>query len=347
MVTGEGGRGTRHAPRVVAIGGGTGLSALLRGLKAHTPNITAIVTVADDGGSSGRLRRELGVLPPGDLRNCIAALADDEALITQLFQYRFGQGSGLDGHSFGNLFITALAGVTGSFERAILEAARVLAVQGRILPSTLQNVTLVADVRSGAEASEAKPGLTRVQGESSISRAGRPIERLFLRPEGVRAYPEAVRAILEADLIVAGPGSLFTSVLPNLLVQDIARAVTAASATKLYICNVATQPGETDGFDVGAHVEALHRHVGWGMFRHVLANDSPGCVEQPNLVPVALCYPADSRYQVITCDMTDPAAPWRHHSSKLAERIMAFYASQRGEDRESAPNRMTNEEVTQ
>jgi uncharacterized cofD-like protein len=346
MVASRRGHEASRAPKVVAIGGGTGLSALLRGLKAHTPDITAIVTVADDGGSSGRLRRELGVLPPGDLRNCIAALADDEALITQLFQYRFGRGSGLDGHCFGNLFITALAEVTGSFERAILETARVLAVQGRILPSTLQNVTLVADVRNGDEANEAKPGLTRVLGESSISRAGRPIERLSLRPEGVRAYPEAVRAILEADLIVAGPGSLFTSVLPNLLVQEIAQAVTAASAIKLYVCNVATQAGETDGFDVGAHVEALHRHVGWGMFRYVLANHSPGSAEQPNLVPVALRYPAESRYQVITGDMADPAAPWRHQSSKLAERIMSFYASQRVNRRESAPNRVRNEEVT-
>jgi len=201
MITSRKENRASEAPRVVAIGGGTGLSTLLRGLKAHTPHITAIVTVADDGGSSGRLRRELGVLPPGDLRNCIAALADDEALITQLFQYRFGQGSGLNGHSFGNLFITALAGVTGSFERALVEAARVLAVQGRILPSTLENVTLVADVKNGRGAA---PDLIRVQGESSISKAGRPIERVFLRPDGARAYPEAVRAILDADLIVAG-----------------------------------------------------------------------------------------------------------------------------------------------
>lgn len=339
------GQGASRAPKVVAIGGGTGLSALLRGLKAYTPHITAIVTVADDGGSSGRLRRELGMLPPGDLRNCIAALADDEALITQLFQYRFGQGSGLNGHSFGNLFITALAGVTGSFERALVEAAKVLAVQGRIVPSTLENVTLVADVKNGTKASEVKPGLTRVRGESSISRAGRPIERLFLRPEGARAYPEAVRAILEAELIIAGPGSLFTSVLPNLLVQDIARAVAAASAIKLYVCNVATQPGETDGFDVGAHVEALEQHTGRGLFRYVLANCSPGCTEQPGLALVALCYPDDGRYEVITGDMTDPAAPWRHDSSKLAKRIMAFYASQRADEQESAPDKITNEEV--
>ena len=322
-----------EAPKVVAIGGGTGLSTLLRGLKAYTPHITAIVTVADDGGSSGRLRRELGVLPPGDLRNCIAALADDEALITQLFQYRFGQGSGLNGHSFGNLFITALAGVTGSFERALAEAARVLAVQGRILPSTLENVTLVADVKSGGGDA---PDLTRVQGESSISKAGRPIERAFLRPDGVRAYPQAVRAILDADLIVAGPGSLFTSVLPNLLVADIARAVDASPAIRLYVCNLATQPGETDEFDVGDHVAALHRHVSWTLFPTVLANDGALPAGQPNLVPVALRYPADSRYQVITGDMSDPAAPWRHHSQKLAERVIAFYWSQR-KVRESAP----------
>lgn len=344
MVTSGRGRDASQAPKVVAIGGGTGLSTLLRGLKAFTPHITAIVTVADDGGSSGRLRRELGVPPPGDLRSCIAALADDEALITQLFQYRFGEGGGLNGHSFGNLFITALVGVTGSFERAILEAARVLAVQGRILPSTLENVTLVADVKSPNEADAAQPGLMRVQGESSISKAGRTIERVFLRPEGARAYPDAVRALLDADLIVAGPGSLFTSVLPNLLVRDVARAVAASAATKLYVCNVATQPGETDGFDVRAHVEALHRHVGSGLFAYVLANDSPPPSGQPDLVPVVLRDAVDPRYQVITGDMSDPAAPWRHHSGRLAERIIEFYKSQRADGRESAPNEIMKEE---
>jgi uncharacterized cofD-like protein len=313
-----------QAPKVVAIGGGTGLSTLLRGLKAFTPHIAAIVTVADDGGSSGRLRRELGLLPPGDFRNCIAALADDEALITQLFQYRFGQGEGLDGHSFGNLFITALAAVTGSFERAILEASRVLAVQGRILPSTLEDVTLVADLK--VEDGPAPSRLTRVQGESAIPKAGRPIERVFLRPEQVRAYPEAVRAILEADLIVAGPGSLFTSVLPNLLVQDIRRAVEASSALKLYVCNVATQPGETEGFDVGQHVSVLQRHVGQGLFPYVLANSNPFLSQQqPQLQPVALQFPRNPGYTVFTADMVDPAAPWRHDSKKLAEQIVHFH----------------------
>lgn len=316
--------------KVVAIGGGTGLSTLLRGLKAYTPYITAIVTVADDGGSSGRLRRSLGVLPPGALRTCIAALADDEALLTQLFQYRFGHGQELDGHCFGNLFITALAAVTGSFERAIVEAGRVLAIRGAILPSTLQNVTLVADLRS--EPAMAAAALTRIEGESAIPKAGWPIERVSLQPEGVRAYPEAVRAILAADLIIAGPGSLFTSILPNLLVDGIRRAVAASQACKVYVCNVATQPGETDGFDVGQHVDALQRHVGRGLFPYVLANaDLQVSSEQPHLKPVALCHDPSSvsqagcGYQIIAADVVDRAAPWRHDAGKLAGQIVRFY----------------------
>ncbi len=314
----------------MAIGGGTGLATLLRGLKAHTPHITAIVTVADDGGSSGRLRRELGLLPPGDFRNCIAALAKDEALITQLFQYRFGHGEALKGHSFGNLFITALTTVTGSFERALLEASRVLAVQGRILPSTLEAVTLIADLRieNGTETS----GLTRVQGESAIPMTRQPIERVFLQPEDARAYPEAVKAILDADLIIAGPGSLFTSVLPNLLLRDVQRAIEASPAKRLYVCNVATQPGETDGFDVGQHVSALQRHLGPGMFPFVLANDKLlTSQEQPHLRPVALRHPLDAGYQVIAADVVDPAMPWRHDSNKLAEQSIRFLRDQRAD----------------
>lgn len=317
-----------QAPKVVAIGGGMGLSTLLRGLKTYTSYLTAVVTVADDGGSSGRLRRELGVLPPGDFRNCIAALADDEALITQLFQYRFGRGNGLNGHSFGNLFITALAAVTGSFEQALLETGRVLAVQGRILPSTLEDVTLVADLV--AEPGPGSTGLTRVQGESKIPKAGQPIERVFLRPDRVRAYPEAVQAILAADLIIAGPGSLFTSVLPNLLVEGIRQAVSASPALRIYVCNVATQPGETDGFDVGQHVTALQRHVGRGLFSYVLANNNlvPG-LDHPHLQMVALDHPAKDGYKVIAADVVAAATPWRHDSDKLAEQVMRLYDSQR------------------
>lgn len=313
-----------RGPKVVIIGGGTGLSTLLRGLKECTTNITAIVTVADDGGSSGRLRRELGVLPPGDFRNCIAALADAESLTTQLFQYRFSQGNGLDGHSFGNLFIAAMADVTGSFERAILESGRVLAVQGRILPSTLDNVTLCADLRGEDEAAGA---FSRVEGESSITAAELPIERVFLLPDRVRAYPETIRAILGADLIVTGPGSLFTSVLPNLLVEDITRAIRASRALKVYVCNVATQKGETDGFSVGDHIEALQRHVGRDVFHHVLVNDNFHVQLDSNTKLVSLDYKADGSFQVVSADVIDPQTPWRHDPQKLAHNLMDFYYS--------------------
>ncbi|HEY67567.1 MAG TPA: uridine diphosphate-N-acetylglucosamine-binding protein YvcK [Thermoflexia bacterium] len=311
-------RQRERGPKVVAIGGGHGLSVLLRGLKQYTSNITAVVTVADDGGSSGRLRRELGVLPPGDFRNCIAALANDEALTTQLFQYRFGNGTGLNGHSFGNLFITAMAEVSGSFERAILESGRVLAVQGRVLPSTLQDVTLMADLRDEAN------GLSRVSGESRIPQSGGAIERVYLKPDNVSAYPDAVRALLEADLIVAGPGSLYTSVLPNLLVPDVARAVAASRALKVYVCNVATQRGETEGYSVGDHVAALEAHVGAGLFPVVLANDNLDVDFDPplgvELVPVD--FPPDAGYRVITADLIDPTHPWRHDGHKLAQALL-------------------------
>jgi uncharacterized cofD-like protein len=321
-------RRRERGPKVVVIGGGTGLSTLLRGLKEHTSNITAIVTVADDGGSSGRLRRELGLLPPGDLRNCIAALADSEALTTQLFQYRFGQGVGLNGHSFGNLFIAAMAGVTGSFEEAIAESSKVLAVQGRILPSTLHNVILCADV-VGADP-DVVEGPIRVSGESEIPKAGRRIERVFLEPEDVPAYPEAVRAILEADLIVAGPGSLYTSVLPNLLVPDIARAIRASSVSKVYVCNVATQLGETEGYGVDDHIEALERHLGHGLFSHVLVNSntSPRLPSDWRVELILPRYRPSKAHSVILADVIDRERPWRHDSWKLADSLMAHFESQ-------------------
>lgn len=317
-----------QGPKVVAIGGGHGLATLLRGLKAYTSNITAIVTVADDGGSSGRLRRALGVLPPGDFRNCIAALADDEALITRLFQYRFPAVSaeaGLDGHSFGNLFITAMAEVTGSFERAILESSRVLAIRGEVVPSTLYSVTLMGDLRE--EAAQVR----RVAGESQITQTGGSIERVYLEPDDVPAYPRAVRAILEAELIVAGPGSLYTSVLPNLLVKEIAQAIAASRALRVYVCNVATQRGETDGYSVGDHVAALERHVGRGLFPIVLANDNfayAGALPQ-GVEPPRLEIPADATYTLITADLVDPARPWRHDSEKLAHTLMQLLEMQR------------------
>jgi uncharacterized cofD-like protein len=330
-------RRRERGPKVVAIGGGHGLSTLLRGLKEQTSNITAIVTVADDGGSSGRLRRDLGVLPPGDFRNCITALADDEAMTTHLFQYRFGSGSGLNGHSFGNLFITAMAEVTGSFERAILESGRVLAVQGQVLPSTLQNVTLTADLAparrpgpsAGARASM-DGELSRVSGESRIPQAEGAIQHVYLDPSDVPAYPGAVRALLDADLIVAGPGSLYTSVLPNLLVPAIADAVEASPACKVYVCNVATQQGETEGYTVGDHVEALKKHVSRSLFPIVLANDNflassgsnDGPESQASVEMVSLEVPSDADWRIVTADLADTSHPWRHDSLKLARALM-------------------------
>src|SRR5216683_6788896 len=238
-------------PRIVCIGGGTGMPTVLRGLKHHSANITAIVTVGDDGGSSGRLRREHGILPPGDFRNNIVALAEVEPLMQRLFQYRFGEGSPLGGHSFGNLFVLAMSGITGSFEHAVRETSRVLAVQGIILPSTLQDVQICAVFEDGSE----------LCGESSIPEAGKPIRRLYLKPENTAAQPEEVAAIMEDDLIVIGQGSLYTSVMPNLLVEGIATALLQSDGLKVYVCNVATQPGETDGYDVDAHMAAMVRHL--------------------------------------------------------------------------------------
>jgi uncharacterized cofD-like protein len=312
-------RARKAGPKIVALGGGTGLSILLRGLKTYTENLTAIVTVADDGGSSGRLRRELGVLPPGDFRQCIAALADAEPLMTQLFQYRFNEGLGLDGHAFGNLFIAAMSGITGNFERALLESSRVLAVRGQILPSTLENVTLCADfVEENA--------LARVAGESQITARGLPIARVYLEPPDARAYPGAVRAILEADLVIAGPGSLFTSILPNLLVRDIAQALRVSRARKLYVCNIATQPGETDGFSVQDHFRALEDHVGKGIFTHVLANNN---FRAPLPATPPIDYVRVSAdpcpFALIQADVVDESNPWRHAPDRLARAILEWY----------------------
>jgi uncharacterized cofD-like protein len=309
--------------KLVALGGGTGLPAVLRALKVETNNITAIVTVADDGGSSGRLRRELGVLPPGDLRNNIAALANDEDLMTQLFQYRFGEG-GLEGHSFGNLFITAMASITGSMDRALVETARVLAVQGRVLPSTLQDVTLGAEVRVAE-------GMRRVIGESNIPEAGGQIERVFMVPDNARAYPESIRAILSANLIVIGPGSLYTSIIPNLLISGIPEAIRASSAVRIYVCNVATQDGETDNFTVADHVMALERHAGRGIVNVILANNTYPPITPGSVTHYVTAAPKDheiySRYEIYETDLTDPQYSWRHSPTKLCRAITNIVAA--------------------
>lgn len=244
-------RKLNRGPKIVAVGGGTGLSMLLKGIKKITNNITAIVTVGDDGGSSGRLREEMGILPPGDIRNCIAALADDEDLVTKLFQYRFKTGEGLGGHSFGNLFLTALVSITGDMVSAVKASSNVLSIRGRVLPSTLDDMKLVAEMEDGRI----------IHGESNIPEAQGKVKRLYTDPENCRALPEAIAAIKDADLIILGPGSLYTSVIPNLLIKEIAQEIAASSAKKIYVCNIMTQPGETDGYAVSSHIEAIIKHA--------------------------------------------------------------------------------------
>lgn len=314
--------------KVVAIGGGTGLPSVLRGMKQITNNITAVVTVADDGGSSGRLRRDMDILPPGDLRNNIAALARDEDMMTQLFQYRFSAGE-LDGHSFGNLFLTALSDITGGMDHALQETQRVLAVKGSVLPATLDNVTLHGEIRSPEDNT-----LHSIAGESNISAFGGQIERVFLTPSDVRAYPRSVQAILEADLIVIGPGSLYTSILPSLLVNGLAEAIQASAAICVYICNVATQPGETTDYDVADHVLALEQHIGKKIFDGIIANNAfPEIGESKTqyVKPIRQDHEIAQRYTLVFSDLTDEQRPWRHDPAKLAQVLQRIYTDFRTE----------------
>jgi uncharacterized cofD-like protein len=315
---------SRPELNVVAIGGGTGLSTLLRGLKRHDVAITAIVTVADDGGSTGRIRNAYDIPAPGDIRNCLVALADDESLVSRLFQYRFSRdGSELDGHSFGNLFITALTQVTGSFERAVIETATVLNIRGRVLPSTVENVRLDAELMDG----------TVIKGESNIQHKTSPIKRVSFVPGDPAAYRPAVNAILAADLIVLGPGSLYTSIIPNLLVRDIARAVRASSAPKVYVINVATQAGETDHFTALDHVEVVAAQLGEGVLDAVLVNSNTASAAaiEPGL-PIDPVLPdslerLDPRIHAIADDVVSDSNPLRHDPAKLAAALLGLVNS--------------------
>ena len=277
-------RKLNRGPKIVAIGGGTGLSMLLKGIKRITNNITAVVTVGDDGGSSGRLREEMGVLPPGDIRNCIAALADNEDLITKLFQYRFNTGEGLKGHSFGNLFLTALCSITGDMVRAVKEYSNLLSIRGRVLPSTLDNMKLAAEYEDG----------TIVHGESAIPEEHKKIKRLFTEPEHCKPLEDVIEAIKDADLIILGPGSLYTSVIPNLLIKEISEEVIKSNAKKIYVCNIMTQPGETDNYAVSDHINALYKHAGSKklidavLVNNVLPKNMADKYEQCGQMPVVL-----------------------------------------------------------
>ena len=313
-----------RGPRIVVLGGGHGLASLLRGLKAYTHNITAIVTVADDGGSSGELRKNIGILPPGDIRHCLAALSNDEDLLTQVFQYRFAAGAGLEGHSLGNLFITALTEITGSFETAVAESGRVLAVYGQVLPSTLTDIRLLADIMDEDEK------IRNVSGETQIRETPGAIKRLWLDPTNTPAFPPAIAAVLSADLIIIGPGSLFTSLLPNLLVRDLAEAVRVSQALKFFICNVATERGETDDFDCLDHVQTVEKHVGQGLFDLVICNNHfEGDLGQ-NVTWVKMSEDLLEHTSVYCADLINPEHPWRHDSKRLAKAVMDLFYERTG-----------------
>jgi uncharacterized cofD-like protein len=321
-------RRLHRGAKIVALGGGTGLSSLLRGLKSYSANITAIVTVADDGGSSGRLRREMGILPPGDIRNCIAALADEEKLLTELFQYRFQAGDGLVGHSFGNLFLTAMSEVTGDLERAIAASSDVLAIRGAVLPATLNDMRLWAELEDGRF----------IEGESNITHAKGNIARIGCTPENPIALPKALQAIAEADLIIIGPGSLYTSVIPNLLVPEIAEAIAARKdALRVYVCNIMTQPGETTGYSVADHIRAIDRATGMRLFNAVLVQKNPPSEStrvryaQEDSTPVVFDREevfATGRRPIVAniMDEDNVTGYVRHDSTQLAKVLLHWYA---------------------
>ncbi|MFZ0922968.1 MAG: gluconeogenesis factor YvcK family protein [Candidatus Acidiferrales bacterium] len=321
---------------MVALGGGTGLSMLLRGLKEHTARlrdesrpqssvqIDAVVTVTDDGGSSGRLRREYSILPPGDIRNCMVALSPDEALLSRLFQYRFpGRRSGLGGHSFGNLFLAALTNVTGDFPEAVRLSSKVLATRGRIFPSTAKNVTLEATLDNGRI----------VVGETKISRSRYRIRRIRLVPATAQPLSEVMRAIHEADLILMGPGSLYTSIIPNLLVRGVARAIAKSRAKCVYIANLMTQPGETTGFSVADHVRAIYEHTGKNLFHSVVVNRSPAPAHILRRYRKEGAEPVDPSFeelrnmgvQYVAGDLLHRGAVIRHDQRRLAKLILNHY----------------------
>jgi len=331
-----------RAPSVVAIGGGTGLSVTLRGLKRHVASpadagrgraeaaigrLTGVVAVTDDGGSSGRLRRDFGVLPPGDVRNCIVALADDEDVLARLFQYRFPNGGGLAGHSFGNLFLTALTGITGDFYQAVLTAESVLSVRGKILPATLTDLRLRGRGRSGR----------LYEGESAIGSSGEWMERVELEPASPPAFAPAVSALARADAVLLGPGSLYTSVLPNLLIPGIRRAVAESPAPVVLLLNLMTQPGETDGMDGIAHLEALRRHTEDGLIDVVLASSTPlppEAVERYadiGSAPVEVDPEAFRRagVELVRTDLLAAGDLIRHDPAKLADAVLGLLARSR------------------
>ena len=312
-------RARSKGPKIVALGGGTGLSVVLKGLKIYSDNLSAIVSVGDDGGSSGILREQLGLIPPGDFRNCLVALAEDESLVGKLFQYRFSKGEGLQGHSFGNLFIAAMTNITGGFDQALIESSKVLSVNGSILPSTLSPIELIADFVDG----------TTVRGESKIGEIDGSVKRLSIEPAEVKAYPKSLDALYDAELIVLGPGSLYTSVLPSLLVPEINEAISKSSAYKIYVCNVAMQPGETSGYGINEHVNVLLNHTREGFVDCIIGNDLVTLEEESNVSNVPVGPTNVKGINVIYGNIMDVENKYRHESNSLADLIIKVYDKSR------------------
>jgi len=311
-----------RGPKIVTVGGGTGLSVILSGLKEYTSNITAIVTVADDGGSSGRLRQEFDILPPGDIRNCLVALADAPTLMRDLFQFRFDKSSELSGHNFGNLFITVMTRLTGDFEKAIKETSKVLALRGQVIPSTLNNVILVAEHKNGST----------TEGEDKIPKARIPISRVCLKPTKPQATPEAIKAIEEARIIILGPGSLYTSIIPNLLIKEITDTIVASSGIKVYVCNIMTQPGETDRYSASEHIRKLISHSHPRIFDYCILNSGVINKEIVKRYEQDKSYPVvndignieNMGYRVIEDDVVLAQDVIRHDPLKLARIVLGF-----------------------
>ena len=320
----KGHRSLESGPRITVIGGGTGLPSLIRGIKYYSHNITAIVTMADDGGSSGRLRSELGIQPPGDIRNCLVALADSEDVMQQLMDYRFESTGQLNGHSFGNMLIAALAGIGGDFSRAVEMAGELLAIRGRVIPSTTTDVTLIATTEAGET----------LTGESNVARASGRITSLALSPPNPQAHPAAVAALREADLVIIGPGSLYTSIVPNLLIPGIAEAVDQSRALKVYVCNVAEEPRQTVGYSVQDHLDVVRRYTGQGSVHAVIANGSiPEGPTPAGLNFITPQRPWDDAALLVEADIIDLEATARHDPAKLALTVADTYRRHRGKRR--------------
>ena len=321
-------RQLRRGPRIVGIGGGHGLSSLLKGIKEYTSNLTAIVTMADSGGSSGRLRRDLGMPPPGDIRNCLVALADTEPLMEDLFQYRFKGPSELKGHSFGNLFIAAMSEVTKNFASAVRASSKILAIRGRVIPSTLSDVSLQAKMKDGRV----------VKGEAKITEEGGKIEEISLLPSGVDSNPEALKAIKEAEIIIIGPGSLYTSVMPNLLIRGMVETIENSKAIKIYVCNIMTQAEETDDYSASDHIRAIYKHTGRKFLDYVLVNTSKAPLE------LAKKYEEEKAFQVevdekkikelklkiVKANLMSTKDYLRHEPGKLTRAIMRIFMEVKG-----------------